>query len=294
VTRFARPITPGNKILSEPADRACRTSRAIPTQANGGAMDTNRQNQETAPTTGEDYKKYTQEARRGIKGEAFFEMLVVDHAIPHRIARQNDLGIDFLCEWTYGDHPTGILFSAQVKTSTSDTVKCEEVGKSKLNGLIQYTLTDAPKPDDRTLNYWKGLGLPAFLFMAIEDTASGRVDCYHKRYTPLLDGHTHPDDENRRKLFFRVNSESKFLAFADADKEIGGFARDLIIDHARLSYSKGHIVQLTRGQLGFWPFPDKREPNSPRYFREIIGWNLQKIVETRDWTTDLLTRLGLE
>jgi hypothetical protein len=50
-------------------------------------------------TDGE-YKQYTNEARRGIKGEAFFETLIVDHAIPHRIARQNDLGVDFLFEWT--------------------------------------------------------------------------------------------------------------------------------------------------------------------------------------------------
>jgi len=39
------------------------------------------------------YKKYTDEARRGIKGEAYFESLIVGHAIPHRIGRQNDLGI---------------------------------------------------------------------------------------------------------------------------------------------------------------------------------------------------------
>jgi hypothetical protein len=75
----------------------------------------------------DDYKKYTESARRGIKGEAFFESLVVDHAIPHRIARQNDLGIDFLCEWIYGDCPKGILFLAQVKTRPSDIVKPEFV-----------------------------------------------------------------------------------------------------------------------------------------------------------------------
>jgi hypothetical protein len=35
----------------------------------------------------DDWKRYTESARRGIKGEAFFESLVVDHAIPHRVAR---------------------------------------------------------------------------------------------------------------------------------------------------------------------------------------------------------------
>src|SRR5690242_2420420 len=94
-----------------------------------------------------DYKKYTERARRGIKGEAFFESLIVDFAIPHRIARQNDLGIDFLCEWISADRPTGILFTAQIKATTTATIKCESVGKSALNGLAKYTLKGANKPN---------------------------------------------------------------------------------------------------------------------------------------------------
>ena len=136
----------------------------------------------------DDYKKYTESARRGIKGEAFFESLIVDHVIPHRIARQNDLGIDFLCEWIYGDHPTGILFLVQVKATTSDIVKPEFDCPSRLNLLRTYTLTGADKVDERTINYWKGLGLPAFLFIVIENRSIGEchLDCYYKRYTSLL------------------------------------------------------------------------------------------------------------
>jgi hypothetical protein len=40
----------------------------------------------------DDDKKYRESLRRGIKGEACFESLVGDHAIPLRIAQQNDLG----------------------------------------------------------------------------------------------------------------------------------------------------------------------------------------------------------
>jgi hypothetical protein len=239
----------------------------------------------------DDYKKYTESARRGIKGEAFFESLVVDHAIPHRIARQNDLGIDFLCEWIDRDRPSGILFLAQVKTTTSDVVKSGFVCRSRLNGLNMYTLTGADKVDDRTINYWKGLGLPAFLFYVIENRSNGRLDCYHKRYTPLLDGFPGPDDETGSKAFYLVNNGAIFLAFADAQNEIGGFARDLIIDYARLSYSKGHIVQLTPSQLGFWPFPNKENPDVVRYFGELVRWHRAKIQETCEWTTDLLTQM---
>ena len=237
----------------------------------------------------DDYKRYTKRARRGIKGEAFFETLIVDHAIPHRIARQNDLGIDFLCEWIYGDRPTGILFSAQVKATTSDKVKCEAVEISPFNGLLKYTLIGANKVDRRTINYWKGLGLPAFLFYVIEDGSI--LDCYHKRYTPLLDGHTSPDDESGTKSFFQVSKGAKFLAFSDFKKEIGGFARDLIMDYVRLSYSKGHIVQLTPRQLGFWPFPNKEKPDAVRWFDDPLRWHRQMIANTCSWTTDLLTQL---
>jgi Domain of unknown function (DUF4365) len=167
------------------------------------------------------YKKFTETARRGIKGEAFFESLVVNHAIPHCIARQNDLGIDFLCEWIYEDGPTGILFLAQVKTTTSDIVKSEFVCQSRLNGLNMYILTGADKVDDRIINYWRGLGLPAFLFFVIENGSNGRLDCYHKRYIPLLDGFPSPDDETGSKSFHLVNNGATFLAFADAQNELG-------------------------------------------------------------------------
>src|SRR5262245_5346970 len=148
------------------------------------------------------YKQYTENARRGIKGEAFFESLIVQHAIPHRIARQNDLGIDFLCEWVYGDRPSGILFLAQVKTTRSTEIKAKAVGQSSLNGLNQYTLTGVENIDERTLTYWRGLGLPAFLFYVIENGSSGHVDCFHKRYTPRLDGFPGEDDLTGSKSFY--------------------------------------------------------------------------------------------
>jgi hypothetical protein len=236
------------------------------------------------------YKKYTNQARRGIKGEAFFEALIVEHAIPHRIARQNDLGIDFLCEWTYGDRPCGILFSAQVKSTTTAEIKPQQVSQSNdKNGLEIYTLTGAPKVDETTINYWKGLGLPAFLFYVVEDEETGHLDCFVKRYTPLLDDHANEDDKTGSKLFYKVNTATRFRGFADTERKILGFARDLIVDYARLWYSKGHIVPLTPTQLGFWPFSDdKKDSDLWLYFPEFVKWNRQKIQETCDWVTNLL------
>ena len=239
----------------------------------------------------DEFKKYVERTRRGIRGEAFFESLVVEHAIPHRIARQNDLGIDFLCEWIYGDRPTGILFLAQIMTTTTESVRAELVCKSDLNALDMYRLPGVDKVDARTIGYWQGLGLPAFLFCIVENGSNGDIECYHKRYTPLLDGLPSEDDKTGSAAFYRVNDKARFLGFADAEKEIGGFARDLIVDYARLAYSKGHIVPLTPRQLGFWPFPNKANPDVVRYFGELVGRHRMKIKETCEWTAGLLSRI---
>jgi hypothetical protein len=91
-----------------------------------------------------------------------------------------------------------------------------------------------------------------------------------------------------------VNNGAAFRAFADPPREIGGFARDLIIDYLRLCYCKGHVVQLTPKQLGFWPFPHKGNPDKASYFDELVGWHRKKIKETCDWTMNLLARLPAE
>jgi len=46
--------------------------------------------------------------------------------------------------------------------------------------------------------------------------------------------------------------------------------------------------------LGFWPFPNKANPDAARYFGELIGWHRKKIKETCNWTTELLDRLPTE
>ena len=75
-----------------------------------------------------DYKKYTAQAKAAIKGEAFFETLVSDYSVPHRIKGPKDVGIDYICEWVYGDKPTGILYAVQVKTFSSQNVKPRDLG----------------------------------------------------------------------------------------------------------------------------------------------------------------------
>lgn len=242
-----------------------------------------------------DYKRFTARAQRGIRGEAFFESLIVGHAIPNRIARQNDLGVDFLCEWVCGDRPTGILFVAQVKTSARGTVVPKSDGLSELNGLPLFSLTGADKADDVTLHYWKGLGLPAYLFYVIEPIAGGTLECYYKRYTPLLDGFPSADDKTGSRSFHLVSDGARFRAFAEPqDAGIGGFARDLIVDFARLSYFKGHVVELTPARLGFWPFVDSGDPDIARHFRDPLKWHRKKIQEICNWTGSLLSLLPAE
>lgn len=68
-------------------------------------------------------KSYTNQAKKWIKGEAFFESLISEYAIPHKIIMPKDLGVDFICEWVHGEKPTGVLFLAQVKTISGKATK---------------------------------------------------------------------------------------------------------------------------------------------------------------------------
>lgn len=238
------------------------------------------------------YKQFTESAQGGIKGEAFFESLIVDYAIPHRIARQNDLGVDFLCEWVYGGKPSGILFIAQVKYSTSDTITEKYENKLGLNGLKIFWLIGARKPKPPTIKYWKGLGLPAYLFMIVENKSDGKnhINCYYKRYTPLMapkPGSPDKKDGIGTRTFHYVNEGGKFQAFNNK----GGFARDLLIDYIRLSYSKGIIVPLNLKRLGFGSSTGMNSSDDYAVFDEFVGWYQEKIRETCNLTINLLNRV---
>ena len=55
--------------------------------------------------------KFTVQAKTCIKGEAFFESLLAEYAIPHHIQGAKDLGADYLCQWSYSRHFQYLLVS---------------------------------------------------------------------------------------------------------------------------------------------------------------------------------------
>ena len=202
------------------------------------------------------YKKYTIQAKRGIKGEAFFESLVSDYSLPHRIVGPKDLGIDYICEWVYGDRPTGILYAVQIKTFTQKTAKPQFVEiDRKLNGLHKYRIANPNLTiDEKTLHYWQGLGMPVYLFAIVQTSADTgdreRLDCYYKRFTRVLTTNTKQEELD----FYKVNDGTSFIAFADPNERKLGFARDLFIDYIKWSYYKGSIVYLKPRTIGLNQF----------------------------------------
>jgi hypothetical protein len=209
------------------------------------------------------YKKYTAQAKSGIKGEAFFESMIAEYAIPHRVVGHADIGIDYFCEWVYGDRPAGVLFAVQVKTLSATTARLRGVPEAKkegLNGLDEYrTRVSKTKIDERTLAYWKGLGIPTYLFLVVYSPSQrGEIlACYYRRYTPVLHG-THTEDQLH---FYKVSCEHSFLAFVESsDREMRthGFARDLFIDCMRWNYFNGMISYRNPRDLGLTQFPDEQ------------------------------------
>src|SRR5690606_25538675 len=120
-------------------------------------------------------KQFSLRARNCIRGEAFFELLITQYAIPHHITGQQDIGVDYVCEWVHGNNPSGVLFGAQIKALTvTPSATPQHVGsETEWNGLEKYTLSASHLIiDPRTLRYWKGLGLPMYLFVVVHTPAS--------------------------------------------------------------------------------------------------------------------------
>lgn len=233
----------------------------------------------------EDYKKYTQKAKTGIKGEAFFESLIADYAIPNQIVGSKDLGLDFICEWTFGDKPTGILFGIQIKTFSEDTItkpkKSEDTENNKLEKFkVNHTNLTIGK---NTLNYWKGFGIPIFLFAIVEEKSS--FNCFYQRFTSIITKGDHQDNER----FFKVNKKQSFIAFKDFEKRTGGFARDLFIDHMRFNYFKGSISYLNPRDMGLNEFPKKEG-----VFVELFNDYSDSILTTYSFTKSFIDKLQIK
>lgn len=194
------------------------------------------------------YKKFTKQAKSGIKGEALFELLMTDYALPHRVIGSKDIGIDYFCEWVYGDKPSGILFIAQVKTFADKNIKFTHIPREPLekphNQLEEYEIShDSLRIGIETINYWKGLGLPTYLFVMIQRNEGEEINCFYRRYTPQLTAPPHYKESGEyHQGFYKVNKGNTLLAFNDPIKKDDGFARDLFIDHVRCCYAKGLLT----------------------------------------------------
>jgi hypothetical protein len=233
--------------------------------------------------------KFTVQAKTCIKGEAFFESLIAEYAIPHHIGGAKDLGADYLCEWSFDDEPSGVLFTAQVKTfKVKGRNKPKSLGHltPALNALEAFSIADSNLIiKQSTLDYWKGLGLPTYLFV-VAHTVGGQAKpdemaMYYKRFTTVLTGTTKQEDEK----FYRVNDGPKFRAFADEKKRTNGFARDLFIDLMRWSYFKGSIAWMNPRKLGLQQFPEENN-----IFEEFIEIYKKQICETYSKAKPFLER----
>ena len=234
--------------------------------------------------------KFTVQAKTCIKGEAFFESLLAEYAIPHHIQGAKDLGADYLCQWSYSDEPSGVLFTAQVK---SFKVKGRNKPKSlehltpTLNALQAYSINNSNLTIKQpTLDYWKGLGFPAYLFVVVHTGAGpdspDEMAMYYKRFTPVLTGTSKQEDEH----YYRVDKDGvRFRAFADEERRTQGFTRDLFIDFMRWSYSKGNIAWMNPRKLGLLQFPEE-----DAVFEEFIETYNKPLSETYAKTKKYLER----
>jgi hypothetical protein len=233
--------------------------------------------------------KYSVQARTCIKGESFFESLIAEYAIPHQVIGQKDIGVDYICEWAYEEEPSGILFAVQVKTFTVDDdnkLKSLGITDPRLNALEAFSISNSNLVIKQpTLEYWKGLGLPTYLFVVAnwkgEGTKPDEMRMFYKRFTPVLTGNSPQADER----FYRVDIGARFRAFADEVNQTQGFARDLFVDLMRWSYYKGNISWMSPRRLGLRQFPEKHN-----VFHEFFEAYKPQICETYKQTKEYLEK----
>ena len=236
-----------------------------------------------------EYKKYTIKAKRAIKGEAYFESLISDYSIPHHVSGPKDVGIDYFCEWVFGDMPTGVLFAVQIKTFSEDNISKKYMGVAKkFNGLSKYRIANSLlKISEKTLEYWKGLAIPIFLFVVTVKTKTNgeSLNCYYKRYTPTLSSNKKLKGDEFYEGFFKVNRNNTFLAFKDPVNRTQGFARDLFIDYIRWNYYKGSIAYLNPRHIGLNQFPE--DNIFPEFFDQYKGQILETYAKTQSYLVAL-------
>jgi len=228
-------------------------------------------------------KKYAKTKKIGNKGSAYIEYLMTDYCLMHRIDESKDLGNDYLCEWVFEENPCGVLFLSQIKTRTAITgsrkIKIKTINEvSPLNGLKEVKITNARcKIDKDTMDYWRGLEIPAFLFLLVYD--ENRYRCFYKRFTAVL----HSKNKQKNEKFYEVQDAGQFLAFKDVGgKRMLGFARDLFIDYIRCNYMKGSLVYKNPRELGLEQFPEGGQTKFIEFineYKEAIKNNLSSLAE---------------
>lgn len=193
--------------------------------------------------------KYLKSKQIGNKGEAFFENLVSENAIAHKIDTSKDIGLDFLCEWVHNEKPTHLFFGVQVKTRSNKKIKLLDEKRCNRNLLMKYGCSFKIK--EKTLKYWEGFDFPIFLFFVNISGKNGEdIDCFYKRYTPVL----HNTNDEEKEVFYKVNDKNNFFAFVRKKDFCGGFCRDLYMDHLRCQHNKGILSGINPQDLGlnYW------------------------------------------
>lgn len=217
------------------------------------------------------YKKFTIQAKKGIKGEAFFESLACSHSLPIQIVGLKDIGIDYICQWIYEDRPTPILYAVQVKFFSTKKQPEYIRTRKNFNNLKEYRIVNKNlKIDGRTLDYWRTLSMPVFLFAVC--FIAQEATLYYKRYTPIV---TKPNENfDFYSEFYQVNNGGEFLVYGDPSLQTGGFVRDLFIDYIRCNYYKGSIAYLNPLTIGLHQFPEDN------IFPELFEEYQDKIIPT--------------
>jgi len=185
-----------------------------------------------------------------------------------------------------------LVFFLRCKLKTFATSTCQPmfkgINKGKNNLEIFEINNSNLKINDSTMEYWRGLAIPVFLFAIAEDLDVKMMTLYYKRYTPILTA-TSLHSDWLLWWILQASDGHHFLAYANNEAKSFGFARDLFIDYMRCTILESSISYFSPRTIGLEQFPEE-----DAFFGELFEDYRENICTMYDKTRTVLERLCVD
>jgi hypothetical protein len=182
--------------------------------------------------------KQTRNQLRGLQAQDVASVALSRVAFVHKVETGTDIGIDFICEFRDGEHPTGKLFNVQCKAVPKSA---RSVEKRPIRIVIRTT----------TARYWLEQATPTIVLVADPDTGA----LFWIDPIPVLAKRTDPWRE-QKTVFLSVPKATVFNCFGSTPPDlvncVCNSSAQLGVSFKERIYSIEKMIARDHGGMGGW------------------------------------------